>query len=291
MAVKNIIKSHTKNEYRLTVGDIIIGIITPSKKNAEAMENYFGIENSKKKPDIQLIVNPVYHENSIDIPDSLFNYKKVNSDKFIMGNDIVTGYFSDKKRSGELNVKTGITSGPAIRVFEQVLYQAFYTACKIKKSNSILIHSTGAIYKNSGFLFTGPSGSGKSTIANLNRKYHVLNDEICLLTTEKDKIYLHYSPFNGFFRKKKPGNALLKAIFCIEHGRSHKIVDIKESTVIKLLAKEIIPPIGLNETITTSTFADMIDTAKKLHDKVIVKKLEFLPDNGFWKEIDKLFFK
>ena len=66
-----------KSEIRLEIGDIVIGLICPTEEYAESMKDYFRIENSMKSPDIQLILNIIPHENSINIPDSLFKNKIV----------------------------------------------------------------------------------------------------------------------------------------------------------------------------------------------------------------------
>lgn len=284
MAKKN------NNEFRLAVGDLVIGLICPSEDYAESMMNYFGVASSKKKPDIRLTLNPIPHNNIIKIPNSLFTTKVVRGSTFNISNNLVSGNLK-KDGSGEINFKECLAEGQLTRVFEQLLYQAFYSACKIKKNNAFLVHSSGAIYRNKGFLFFGPSGSGKSTVANLSRKHHVLNDEICLISNKGDKVYLNYTPYNGFYTDKKQGYAPLKAIFYLKHGISHKIADIKKSEAIKLLAKEIVPPISLTETIKSSTFMDMLNKAERLYDKVDIKKLVFLPDGGFWDEIDKINFK
>ena len=279
-----------KNEFRLEIGDMVISLVCPSIKYADSMIKYFGIGNSAKKPDILLTLNPVYHENIINIPNSLFTTKTIKDDNFFIDTDLATG-FLNKKGVGEINYKIGITEGQIKRVFEQLLYQAFYSACKLKKNNSFLIHSSGVIYKDKGFLFCGPSESGKSTVANLSQKYHVLNDEICLISNKNNKLFLHSTPFNGFYTNKKAGYAQLEAIFYLEHGKTHKIAKMKKSSAVKFLAKEIVPPVGLSETIKHSTFPDMLDKAEMLYNKTDVKKLKFLPDNGFWHEINNNYFK
>ncbi len=277
------------SEFRFEVGESVIGLLFPTKEYAQSMMDYFGVDNSNQEADIHLKLNPVPHEENLDIPDSMFNTKILAGERFIIKDDLVSGYINSENRTGELWFKVGLTVGPVTRVFEQLLYQAFYTACRFNKSDSFLIHSSGVIYKDKGFLFVGASGSGKSTVAALSNDYHVLNDEICLISYINDKAFLHSTPFNGFFRDKKAGSTELLAILFLEHGKAHKIVDIKKSDAVKIFAKEIVPPIALNELLTSEIFIDMIDIADNLYDKTQMKKLQFLPDIGFWEEIDRVF--
>jgi hypothetical protein len=279
------------NEFRLEVGNAVIGIICPSEEYAESFADYFGVPNSTKKPDITLTLNLVYHEEEIKIPDSLFTTKTIIDNNFNIADGLVLGKMGPDPDVIQLSVKIGLTEAEVTRVFEQLLYQTFYSACRIKPYYSLLMHSSGVIYRNDGFLFTGPSGSGKSTIASLSGDFHVINDEICLLDFHNESIMLHGTPFNGNFNDKKSGSARLKAVFLIAHGAMHSISEVERGKAVPKLAKEIIPPVPLQEQYNPKIFIKMLDMADRIYRTVPVYNLEFLPDNGFWTEIDKLYQK
>ncbi|MDY6968456.1 MAG: hypothetical protein SVR08_07370 [Spirochaetota bacterium] len=276
-------------EFRLKVGEYVIGMICRLKKHIEYFETYFGINNSDEEADIQLRTKFISHKKILDIPDSMFNAKVIEDDKFIMGDNLVSGQINPETGLGTVRIKIGLFKGTAVRVLEQVLYQAFYNAVKLNNADSFLIHSSGVIYKNKGYLFVGPSESGKSTIADLSSDYHILNDEICHIGYRDSQVIISSTPFNGLYRKKYAGSAVLESIFILEQAKHHKIRDVKKSIAVKLLAKEIVPPVGLNELIDQKTFVSMIDMADRLYRSVPIKKLEFLPDNQFWHEIDNEF--
>lgn len=280
----------SNREISLVVGELIIGLICPSEEFAQQMKEYFGINHTIDNADIRFNLNLVPHRKRLIIPDSIFKTKVIDDDKFIIGNNLVTGYIDQEQKKGELWVKTDLTKGRIRRVFEQVLYQAYYSVSKMKCPDSFLVHSSGVIYKDKGFLFVGPSGSGKSTVASLSKDYHVINDEICLISLRNGKAMLYSTPFNGLFKEKSDGSAELVSIFFLEHGKTHKLVELEKISAIKTLAKEIVPPIALNELLTSKTFLEMIDMATRLYQIVQMKKLLFLPDNGFWKEIDANLF-
>jgi hypothetical protein len=277
-----------KSEYRLRIGDANICITCPSEEFARALRDYLGYFSPETDFDIKLKLKIKKHFNDLYIPDSLFTIKKVKGNKFTIGEKLVSGYFEPVTGKGKLIVKEVLTKGLLRRVFEQVLYQAFYSVCRLKKSDSVLVHSSGVIYRGRGYLFSGPSGTGKSTIARLSRQYHVINDEICLLEFRGERIILHGTPFNGYFREKKPGSAELDTIFLISHGDSHAISPIAKPDAVKKLAREIIPPIALNEAMGPEIFPRMIDIASRVHKYVPMKGLSFTPDPRFWDEIQKI---
>jgi hypothetical protein len=279
------------NEFRLEVGRAVIGIICPNKEYAKSFSTYFGVANSKKEPDITLNLNLIYHEDDIAIPDSLFTTKTVANDIINIADGIVLGKIGPDPNHVQLSVKIGLTHTEVTRVFEQLLYQSFYSACRAASYDALLIHSAGVIYHDDGFIFTGPSGSGKSTIAALSKNHHVINDEICLLEFNNGNVMLQGTPYNGTFKDKKSGSAPLKAIFIIKHGSSHSISEIDKSKSVPMLAKEIVPPVPLQEEFKSIIFIRMLDMANLISRSVPVYMLEFLPDSGFWKEIDGFFQK
>jgi len=278
-------------EFRLQVGDHVIGINTHFAEYAESMEEYFGIKSAAGKPDLSINLIIVEHEEDMLIHDSMFIHKKTEGVNFIFGNDLAYGNFSNERMRGDLYVKRGMTQIPVSRVFEQILYQAFYSIIKKRESRDFLIHSSGVIYKGKAFLFIGSSGSGKSTVAKLSDEYIVLNDEICLVKNTCNGYYLESTPFNGLFHRKKTGCASLAAVFLIAHGLDNRIKNINKSDAVKKIAKEIVPPIGLTDKLSADSYADMLDYSSDMFDNVPVKVLEFLPDKRFWEIIEMEYFK
>lgn len=274
-----------KGDYRLRVGDTNIRIICPSEEFAQSMREYLGDFNQNTDFDIVLELKIKKHFKEIYVPDSMFTIKKVTGNKFTIGEKLVSGYFHPGTKKGKLLVKEVLTRGLLRRVLEQVFYQAYYSASSLKKSESVLVHSSGVISRGRGYLFTGPSGSGKSTVARLSNQYHVLNDEICLLEFKGDRMILHGTPFNGYYKDKKPGSAELDTIFLLNHSQRHTITPLKKSDAIKKLAGEIIPPVALNEAMGPEIFPRMIDISSRVYENVPVKRLNFAPDTRFWEEI------
>jgi hypothetical protein len=276
------------NEYLLLVGHTVIGIRCPTADYAESFSAYFGVPSAEREPDMAIDLDFLFQEGDLEIPESLFTGKTVRGGALEISGGIVTGEIGAGGALVRLHVNKGLTHGPATRVFEQLLYQAYYTCRGIRNLDSLLIHCSGVVYRGEGFLFAGPSGSGKSTIAELSAGHTVLNDEICLLDFNNGGITLHGTPFNGYYKNKKSGSARLRAVFLISHGAAHAISGAARSEAVPKLAKEIVPPVALHEAMDRLVFIRMLDMADRIYSMVPVYRLEFLPDRSFWKEIDGL---
>lgn len=274
-----------KLEYRLEIGDITIGISAPTKEYTESFAAYFGIPSSKKNTDLKINLSFDFHTEEIEIPDSLFMNKQISGNKFVIAGNVISGHMDRSSKTIDLHVKKGLTQGSASRVFEQILYQAYYSSCFDEPNDSFLIHGSGIIHGGKGYLFTGKSGSGKSTIAELSSEHTVLNDEICLISYTSGMPYIESTPYNGYCKIKKRGKAPLCSVFLLKHGKTHMISEIKKSDAIKEFAAEIVPPIAVDEALTGNIFFRMMDIADKLNNAIRIKRLEFLPNNDFWKII------
>ncbi|MBN2544288.1 MAG: hypothetical protein JXB50_00735 [Spirochaetes bacterium] len=275
----------------LNIGNKIIGLECPTKEYKISMENYFNVTSCSKESDIKLklIIDPEYKE--FEIPNSLFLTKKPLKNGFSICEDLIIINFNPETKTGTLKLNFILTKGELTRVFEQILYQAFYSACKNYSSNAYLIHSSGVVLENLGFLFIGSSGKGKTTVSDLSQKYRVLNDEINIVEFDhnSDFLKLKSTPFNGTYKNKQSGQADIKAIFLLNHASKHEIIEVNKGEAVKIISKEIVPPIGLEDFINRNTFQKMFDVALKIINKTEVYQLDFLPDAGFWDLIEKKF--
>lgn len=279
----------------IQAGKITIHLTCPSLDYAKGIREYFNA-GGEGNPDIEIELRITAENTDISIPESLFTTKSVHNNKFTIMKNCAKGNFDPGTGKGSIQVHYFLTSSTRTRLFEQLLYQAFYSASKRSHYNALLIHSCGIIRDDCGFLFVGKAGSGKSTIAKLSKEYAVLNDEIMLIELEKKTVndsiprlpVIHSTPFNGYFKAKTKGSAELKAIFFLEHADTHRVYREKESRAVKTLFQEIVPAIGLEDEMNSEIHAAMLDHAVTIVKRTPVYKLEFLPDKGFWDEIYKI---
>lgn len=274
---------------RIKVGSTVIEIQCPARGLAERFKRYFRspVEESDTST-IAVFLDTDANGKRRRIPDSLFIGKSVEKGFFTMGGGVLRGDYVSGKMDVKLRVDARLLSGRLVRIFEQFLYQAFYSDPVNRSRNSFLIHASGVIHNGKGFVFTGPSGSGKSTIAKLSAENPVLNDEICLVTFEGGRVWVSYTPFNGFFKKKTESRAPLNAVFLISHGKKHSILRMDHAKASTALLQQIVPPIGIDEAISGDTISRIFDLAESLQKKVPVYGLAFTRDAGFWNEIDRV---
>jgi hypothetical protein len=211
-----------------------------------------------------------------------------------------------------LSVKAALLAGRNMRVFEQLLMQAYHSAARRRGLPGQLVHSAGVIRDGRGYLFVGESGAGKSTVAELSSDHHVLNDEIVMVTPDlasgpadglagspagpaagsppgnlSGDLSLRGTPFNGFFTGKQPGSAPLVAIFLLAHGPAHRVRGVPRAEATAQITSQIVPPVGLEDALDGKATAATLETAIQLTERVPVKILEFRPDEGFWTAIDE----
>lgn len=271
------------HEYNLRVGNVVISLAFRREREKQAFLEYFQRPSHPSSGDIQL---RVLFKNDIrgleEIPNSLFLTKELDKEGFSVADGLIRGSFSPKSGEGTLIVQSIIFKGNFARIFEQILYQAYWSAVRRKGADSILLHSSGIIRNGRGYIFTGTSGSGKSTITTLSEGATVLNDEITIIDYSGGPAMLTDTPFNGFFHGKKEGSAPLSGVMLLKQAACHRITRIKTAESIKTLSREIIPPMGLETPLSPRVYWEMLGHAIKIRDSVPLYVLEFLPDPGFW---------
>lgn len=276
------------HEYNLRIGNAVISLGFRRECQKEAFIEYFHRPSHTGPADIHLKIK---FQNRItglsEIPNSLFLTKKGDGEGFSVADGLITGKFSPKSGEGELVVQSIIMEGNFARIFEQILYQAYWSVVRRKGLDSILLHSSALVRNGKGYIFTGKSGSGKSTITTLSEGARVLNDEIALIDFSGGKAVVSDTPFNGFFANKVEGTAPLAALMLLKQAKHHLLTREASAESIKTLSREIIPPMGLETPLSPAVYWDMLSYAKKISDKVPVFLMEFLPDSGFWNLIEQ----
>jgi hypothetical protein len=276
------------HDYNLRVGNAVISLAFKHESQKSAFIEYFGRPSSPAAGDIGLRIKFKDEVSDLDeIPNSLFLTKKGDGKGFSVADGLITGKFSPKSGEGELVVQSIIMQGNFARIFEQILYQAYWSAVRRKGLNSLLIHSSAIVRNGRGYIFTGKSGSGKSTVTALSEGADVLNDEIALIDFDGGLAAVHDTPFNGFFPNKVEGSAPLSALMLLKQAPFHRVTRTASAESIKTLSREIIPPMGLETPLSPSVYWDMLDYAKRIVDAVPLYLMEFLPDPGFWECIER----
>ncbi len=276
------------NEFRLRVGNAVLSLLFENPRESRALGRYFRRKSSREDADIQLSIRfRDTADERAEVPSSLFLTKQGGGDGFSMAGGLIEGRYSAAAGEGELAVERRITRGGYARIFEQVFYQAYWSAALKKGTDSFLLHSSGVVRKDRGWAFTGKSGSGKSTVARLSRRYSILNDEITVIDLSGREPAIRDTPFNGFYRGKTEGSAPLGGILLLKQASEHRITRVEDIESVKTLSRELIPPMGLETPFSTNVFLDMFDRANRARNRIPLYSMEFTPDGKFWDRIDE----
>jgi len=275
------------SEYRIRAGTATLGIRFLPRCFESLLPEYFRRPSAPATSDFRLSIHVLPAKADIRISDSLFFAKTATAAGFSIANDLVRGRRLSRHKGLEIWVPDLLLSGNMIRIFEQLLYQAFYSAWRVEGADCCLIHSAGIVRGGGGYLFVGPSGSGKTTIAKLSPDGRTLNDEICQLEMEQQSVQLLDTPFNGYYPNKVEGRAPLRAVFLLAAGDAHRILPLARSEAVSGIFQQVVPPVGLDEPLGRKAYERMLQIAVHLVEQVPVYRLEFALDSGFWREIDR----
>lgn len=274
----------------MRVGDTVIEIDCSLFDLLAGFRAYFGCESVADKPDAVLRLDAFIPEKALPtLPYSPFSDKRVGAEGFSIGEGTISGRFVPGKGRAEVQVSWPMAGPFTFRVFEQLLYQLFYSTRKGRDKEAFLIHSCGIIRDAAGFLFLGDSDAGKSTVARLSPQDVVLNDEITLISFDGEGVVLRGTPFGGQFEGRRPGSAPLRAVLLLSQASRHQLCPVSQMEALKAIFRQIVPPVRIEEELTHQTRVTMLDVAQRLSGSVPVRRLEFLPDSGFWREIQRDF--
>ncbi len=277
------------NECRIAVGNIVLGLECPSAEYAASLRDYFATGATDDAPDIRLTLEVFGDEEPVVVPDSLVATKRLAGDEFTAAGGLVTGRYDPRTRRGELRVHWVLTKAQMTRVFEQILYQAFYSARAARGYEAVLMHASGVVRSGDGFLFVGASGAGKSTVADLSQDFIVLNDEVCLVEFGAGGPLLCSTPFNGLYRRKHAARAPLRAVVLLVHGSAHHLEPVGAAAAVAALTGQVVAPLGLEDALSPRVSVRMLDLAGRLATAAPVRRLAFTPDPGFWRVINDEF--
>ena len=279
-------------EIRIQVGAFCLSMRFRDSDSAASARKYYAGYLSEKEPDLLIDVDITLHNDKITVPDALQAYKSVEGSRFDFYSGLLTGTLSLKDKRCKITVKNALLSESRIRVFEQFLYQAYYTLLKHKDPdtdpNGLLVHAAGVGKEGWGYVFTGPPMSGKSTIASLSSEHTILNDEIVIVDRRNGRFYVQSTPFNGECRSKEEACLPLRAVYYLMKDKRHYLEILDMSEFIRLFFREIIPPLPLLSHDTAHALSEILDFCIHVAKEIPFYLLHFLPDVGFWECIEEL---
>ncbi len=169
-----------------------------------------------------------------------------------------------------VKIRTQNLSEIFFRHFIQILL-----VCYLLKREGAILHSSGVILNDQGYLFAGRSGSGKSTLTRLlttSDRFHPLSDERIIVRKISDGFNIYGTPWPsdaGIAENKK---APLAGIFFIGHGATNSIKALSPRNALNRLLQVILIPWDDSEGVY-----QMLGFCEELLTSVPAYELKFQP--------------
>ena len=121
---------------------------------------------------------------------------------------------------------------------------------RVAREGGVLLHASGVLFEDDGWVFCGPSGAGKSTLSDLLSAGGgcVLSDERVIIRKIRDEFRVFGTPWVGTSRHAYNGSGPLTRLFCIRHGSDRHTL-------------ETLPPRALSQFILQQCFLPYWDQA------------------------------
>lgn len=279
-------------ECKLQIGEFCCALRFKDGDYASSVRDYYKGFLSIQAPDLTIDVDIILHQDEVQIPDSLLASKTVEGQDFDFHHELLTGSLALKEKRCYIKIKNALLSGSSVRVFEQFLYQTYYTLLEERypdMHNNYLLHASAISKVGIGYAFVGPSESGKSTVACLSNSYEVLNDEMVIVGKEDGRFQVKSTPFNGLFTSKVNGAAPLRAIFYLRHGKNNDLRPLKSIDFIRLAVREVVVPTPLLSEYNAKDLSNITDFCTQLASELPCYEFSFVPDKRIWGFIEESF--
>lgn len=147
----------------------------------------------------------------------------------------------------------------------------------------IILHGSGIILKEKGFLFIGHSDAGKTTLVKIFHHHaKILNDDRIIVRKEHGRFYLYGTPWHGDLSLVAPDRVLLKAVFFLNQANENRIERIEGLEAFKGLYGCTIKPL-----VTKGWLENVLDICQDLSREVPCYHLYFDKTEGVISTIEK----
>jgi hypothetical protein len=261
----------------LSIGEIPVLVFSESQEfMAQTEERYTNFFSTQRTPVLKIEVNIVSEESlphlatEMERPEVMFDHGTER------------GTFAWQGLSGEIDLvsrkaRMSCTLSPiALNSFLRFVYSLV-----LLKEAGFLVHASGLIKNQKGYIFPGKSGVGKTTIARLSPGATLLSDDIPLVKMA-DTPLLFGTPFWGDLAVGgEKTSAPLAGIYFPVKDKKNYAESLKPRQVFERLLPNVVF-FFKNEKFSKQLFNLCFDLATKVPGY----ELHFLPDISFWECMD-----
>ncbi len=175
-------------------------------------------------------------------------------------------------------------------LFDRFLCRLFYTLSLEKDDNTLInliIHCAGIKKNGKGYIFFGGPGSGKSTLASFSKKFHVLHDDMNLISINKHAVLVEGVPFNPKLIERTNQGGPLSMICSLHQSEIDRIAKGTPGELIQKILPEVFLPLTLLSADRKRAFNYLLSSVRHLADSVPYYRLYFRKDDTFWEIIDR----
>jgi len=147
----------------------------------------------------------------------------------------------------------------------------------------IILHGSGIILKEKGYLFVGHSDAGKTTLVKIFHHHaKILNDDRMIVRKEDGRFYLYGTPWHGELSLVAPNRVPLKAILFLNQAKGNRIERTEGLEAFKRLYGCTIKPL-----VTERWAKNALDICQALSREAAYYDLYFDKTKGVISTIEK----
>lgn len=147
----------------------------------------------------------------------------------------------------------------------------------------IILHGSGLILKEKGYLFVGHSDAGKTTLVKIFQDHaKILNDDRMIVRKENGRFYLYGTPWHGEFSLVAPDRVPLEAILFLNQAKDNRIERIEGLEAFKGLYGCTIKPL-----VTKGWLENVLDICQDLSREAACYNLYFDKTEGVTSTIEE----
>ncbi len=251
-----------------------IGITCENPELYQGIQKKYRIFTTSREPQFHVEINWEQSLVPLKLENLGVNYRP---DKVFISAPGIHGQGNLQNKTAELTVQA-VNPLDGLDYFLRTICAALAFEAK-----GFMVHGAGIVHRGKGYLFFGRSGSGKTTVSRNSIQEKVLNDDLVVLLPEGDSWRIYSTPFwNPTQVEPRLLSTILASMYRLVQDTAVFLEPMKSGQALAELQTNI-PVITSNP----EASIELIDRCKRLLGAIPIYRLHFLPDNSFWRVIDK----